>query len=87
MEQLQALMHGTLTDGLYLGNYALKKGFKVQPLRPGSKGLSEKESKERLGSQQAQSRTGTALTQHEEVKLGIYKHNLVTIGVPLLRVQ
>lgn len=28
-------MRGTLTDGHYLGNYALEKGFKV-PARPNS---------------------------------------------------
>ena len=36
LEQMQSLMRGTLTEGLYLGNYALKKGQKIQA-RPGSK--------------------------------------------------
>ena len=59
---MQALMRGSLTEGLYLGNYALKKGMKVAA-RPASKAsLEQKESKERLGSQASQSRTGTALT-------------------------
>lgn len=89
LEQMQSLMRGALTDGLYLGNYALKKGAKIaaRPTSKESKGpKADKESQERLQSQASLSRTGTALTD-EESKPGIYKHNMVTIGVPFLRVQ
>ena len=86
LEQMQALMRGALTDGLYLGNYALEKGFKIAQ-RPMSKASGAAASQERLGSQASQSRAGTALTAEEQAKLGIYSHNMVTIGVPFLRVQ
>ena len=90
LDQMQALMRGTLTEGLYLGNYALKKGAKVAA-RPTSKeskaaAKADKESQERLQSQASVSRTGTALSDSEQ-RMGIYKHNMVTIGVPFLRVQ
>jgi len=85
LEQLTGLMRGALGEGLYLGNYALEKGLKMSA-RPTSK-QSAAESKERLGSQMSASRTATALTSDEAPKLSIYKHNMVTIGVPFLRVQ
>ena len=78
-------MRGTLTDQLYLGSYALKKGHKMAA-RPTSKAsLAEKDSKSRLGSQASQQRTETAQTVEE--KPCISKFNLVNIGVPFLRVQ
>ena len=36
MDQLTGLMRGSLGEGLYLGNYALEKGLKMQA-RPPSK--------------------------------------------------
>ena len=78
-------MRGSMNEGLYLGNYALEKGMKVQA-RPISKG-SGKESADRLGSQMSASRTATAITAEEQPKLNIYRHNMVTIGVPFLRIQ
>ena len=87
LEQMQALMRGTLTDGLYLGNYALKKGFKITT-RPNSKAsLGGKENADRVGSNASIQRMGTGVPNPEEARPGIYKHNMVTIGVPFLRVQ
>ena len=90
LEQMQALMRGTLTESLYLGNYALKKGLKmaVRPDSKTSKSIAANKSQERLGSQASgNSRMGTAITNLEETRPNIYKHNMVTIGVPFLRVQ
>lgn len=63
LDQMQALMRGSLAEGHYLGNYALRKGYKVAA-RPGSKasGLEKNASQERLGSQHSSRRGGSAAT-------------------------
>ena len=70
-----------LGEGVYLGSIALKKGA-AAPARPTTTDSKAAKSNSRLDSAGALSEEAVK----EDTRHNIYKHNMVTIGVPFLRV-
>lgn len=81
LAQFQHLMRGMLGEGVYLGSIALKKG-RTAPVRPTTEQSRKQTSDARVSSAGA----GSEEQPGEDARLSIYKHNMITIGVPFLRV-
>ena len=74
-------MRGILSEGVYLGSIALRRGAKAQ-VRPNTEGSGKQKSESRLQSPGEASEASL----HDLPVPAIYKYNMVNIGVPFLRV-